>query len=227
MNQLIQGPRIQPAQANPGNTERMNRMMMMKTLCMFNDHVFQTLCLFTLQAHRQIGRQRCIKRKKITPPQPIEKQVAGAIFCPNFCSPTVYVTQAVGLVFAQFLQPHSLCYIGCGGIFCPKNYSLLLLRMAARFRTLRGDRVAARFRVPLHEQHPSWFIILLPKDCAIHILKEYIFPEVSNYSLCLYLYSYFFILRFWSKSKRSNVMRMSPFGLSDILGRSLMMTSPS
>ena len=66
--------------------------------------------------------------------------------------------------------------------------------MAARFRALRRDRVNARFRVPLHDQHPSWFIILLPKDCAIHILKEYIFPEVSNYSLCLYLYSYFLFL---------------------------------
>ena len=134
----------------------------------------------------------------------------------------------MGLFFAQiFVPPQSMLHRLWGVFFVQKNYSLLLLRMAARFRALPRDRVSARFRVPLHDQHPSWFIILLPKDCAIHILKEYIFPEVSNYSLCLYLYKCFLFIRFRSKSKRPNVMRMSSFGLSDILGKSLMITSHS
>ena len=137
-----------------------------------------------------------------------------------------------GYFLSKFLKPRSLCYIGCGVIFCPKNkyhYSLLLLRMAARFRALRRDRVNARFRVTPPDQHPmmSWLTHLLPVVVPRQIYQDYIFPEVSHCSLCLYLYSYFLFIRFWIKYALLNAMRMSPFGLSDILGRSLMMTSPS
>ena len=103
----------------------------------------------------------------------------------------------MGLFFVQIFEtPQSMLH-RLWGYFCPKNiyhYSLLLFRMAARFRASRRDRMTARFRVPLGDQHPSWFIILLTKDVVIHIIKEYIFPEVSNYSLCLYIYSYFLFL---------------------------------
>jgi hypothetical protein len=89
--------------------------------------------------------------------------------------------------------------------------------------------MAAKFRVKPLNQHAmmSWLTTLLPEDVAKQIYQDHIFPEVSNYSLCLYLYSYFLFIRFWSNSKRSNVMRMFLFGLSDLLGRSLMMTSHS
>jgi hypothetical protein len=138
----------------------------------------------------------------------------------------------VGLFFAQIFEtPQSMLH-RLWGYFLPKNkyhYSLLLFRMAARFRASRYDRAAAKFRVKPLNQHPmmSWLTHLLPVDVGRQIYQDHIFPEVSHCSLCLYHYSYFLFIRFWIKYVLLNAMRMSPFGLSDILGRSLMMTSPS
>ena len=90
-----------------------------------------------------------------------------------------------GYFLPKFLKPRSLCYIGCGVIFCPKNkyhYSLLLLRMAAWFRALRRDRMNVRFRVTPPNQHPmmSWLTHPLPEDVARQIYQDHIFPEVSH-----------------------------------------------
>ena len=119
-------------------------------------------------------------------------------FYPNFCNPA-------GLLKNRLV-----------GFFLPKFlYSLLLFRMATQ----------RLFCVPLDSEHPNWFLILLPQDLAQHIIREYLFPEVSLYSLCLYLYSYFLFIRFWRKYALLNVMRMSPFGLSATPGKRVMMIS--
>ena len=148
----------------------------------------------------------------------LKNRLRGLFFAQIFIAPQSMLHRLWGYFLPKFLKPRSLCYIGCGVIFCPKNkyhYSLLLFRMAAKFRVK-----------PLN-QHPmmSWLTRLLPVDVARQIYQDHIFPEVSHCSLCLYLYSYFLFIRFWNKSKLLNVMRMSSFGLSDLLGKSLMMTS--
>jgi hypothetical protein len=113
----------------------------------------------------------------------------------------------------SFSNPAGLLKNRLVGFFLPKFlYSLLLFRMATQ----------RLFCVPLDNEHPNWFLILLPQDLAQHIIREYLFPEVSLYSLCLYLYSYFLFIRFWRKYALLNVMRMSPFGLSATPGKRVM-----
>ena len=115
--------------------------------------------------------------------------------------------------FIHSVTPQAYWKIGLWVFFLPKFlYSLLLFRMATQ----------RLFCVPLDDEHPNWFLILLPQDLAQHIIREYLFPEVSLYSLCLYLYSYFLFIRFWRKYALLNVMRMSPFGLSATPGKRVM-----
>ena len=131
----------------------------------------------------------------------------------SFSNPAGLLKNRLVVFFAQiFVTPQAYWNIGLWGYFLPKFlYSLLLFRMAA-----------ARFCVPLHSEHPNWFLILLPQDLAKHIIREYMFPEVSLYSLCLYLYSYFLFIRFWRKYALLNVMRMSLFVLSATPGKRVM-----